>query len=302
MKTFKQYIVEIGVNPFKIAGKPAWTESLSTMLFDLPRAGIKDIKIPLSPAIMRRIWPKPVRTTVFHLTDYDGLGKLKKMQGGKRSVSAFFNIEPIIIETGIKSKGGFVIEMDADVLVASQDDISSQPDKTGRRWVTLSSLMNKPTDPDPGLGGGAKLKKMESDIYEMMINIIVDHSDITPLPNVNKAWNYLGKSTGGKEKSLIIKDYLDRMEKIMKKYSRKLRPLFTDYTKNRTLNVDPDSGDVPQWDELVVNNFTIKKIHVGQEWETDFEGDADIEGFPFERWNDDQNLSHHIAKIVKKGK
>ena len=91
MLRFKQYIAEIGVDPFKMAGKPAWTESLSTMLFDLPRAGIKDVKIPLSPAIMRRIWPKPVRTTVFHLTDYTGLGKLKKMQGGKRSISAFFN-------------------------------------------------------------------------------------------------------------------------------------------------------------------------------------------------------------------
>ena len=46
MLRFKQYIAEIGVSPFRIAGKPAWTESLSTMLFDLPRAGIKDVKIP----------------------------------------------------------------------------------------------------------------------------------------------------------------------------------------------------------------------------------------------------------------
>ena len=185
MKSFKRYIIEIGVDPFKMAGKPAWTESLSTMLFDLPRAGIKDIKIPLSPAIMRRIWPKPVRTTVFHLTDYDGLGKLKKMQGGKRSISAFFNIDPQVIETGIKSEGGYVVEMDADVLVASQDDISSQPDKTGRRWITLSSLMNSPTDPDPGLGGGAKLKRMESDIGEMLIEIIMQYADDPKfMPNV----------------------------------------------------------------------------------------------------------------------
>jgi len=297
---FKQYIAEIGVNPFKIAGKPAWTESLSTMLFDLPRAGIKDIKIPLSPAIMRRIWPKPVRTTVFHLTDYNGLGKLKKMQGGKRSVSAFFNIEPIVIETGIKSEGGYVIEMDADVLVASQDDISSQPDKTGRRWVTVSSLMNKPTDPDPGLGGGAKLKKMESDIYEMMINIIVDHSDITPLPNLNKAWNYLGKSTGGKEKSLIIKDYIDGMEKVMKKHSKVLGSLLTDYTKKRIQEPDPDSGDRPMWDELVVNNFKIKKVHIGQEFGEDFQDDDDIEGFPFELYTDNGDLADYITRTVQR--
>ncbi len=300
MLRFKQYIAEIGVNPFKIAGKPAWTESLSTMLFDLPRAGFKDLKIPLSPAIMRRIWPKPVRTTVFHLTDYAGLEKLKKMQGGKRSISAFFNIEPIVIETGIKSEGGYVIEMEADILIASQDDISSQPDKTGRRWVTLSSLMNKPTDPDPGLGGGSKLKGMEKDISEMLVNIIVDHSDITPVPNINKAWGYLGKSVGGKEKSLIIKDYIDGMEKIMKKHSKVLGSLLTDYTKIRIQEPDPDSGDRPMWDELVVNNFKIKKVHIGQEFGEDFQDDDDIEGFPFELYTDNGDLADYIDRTIQR--
>ena len=298
MLRFKQYIAELGVSPFKIAGKPAWTESLSTMLFDLPRAGLKDIKIPLSPAIMRRIWPKPVRTTVFHLTDYAGLEKLKKMQGGKRSISAFFNIEPIVIETGIKSEGGYVIEMEADILIASQDDISSQPDKTGRRWVTLSSLMNKPTDPDPGLGGGAKLKRMESDISGMLVDIVTKHSDITPLPNINTAWGYLGKSVGGKEKSLIIKDYIDGMEKVMKKHSKVLGSLLTDYTKKRIQEPDPDSGDRPMWDELVVNNFKIKKVHIGQEFGEDFQDDDDIEGFPFELYTDNGDLADYINRTV----
>ena len=303
MKRFKEYIAEIGVDPFKIVGKPAWTESLSTMLFDLPRAGIKDVKIPLSPAIMRRIWPKPVRTTVFHLTDYDGLGKLKKMQGGKRSISAFFNIDPIVIESGIKSEGGFVVEMVADILVASQDDISSQPDKTGRRWVTLSSLMNKPTDPDPGLGGGAKLKKMENDINEMMIEIIMKYADDPKfMPNTNKSWIALGKEykSDGKGKSLIIKDYLDGMEKVMKKHSKILGTLLTDYTKKRIQEPDPDSGDKPMWDELVVNNFKIKKIHVGQEFGGDFEDDEDIDGFPFELYTDNGDLADYITRTVAK--
>jgi len=296
---FKQYIAEIGVNPFQIVGKPAWTESLSTMLFDLPRAGLKDVKIPLSPAIFRRIWPKPVRTKVFHLTDGDGVPKVKKMQGGKRSISAFFNIEPIVLDTGIKSEGGFILEMIADILIASQDDLASQPDKTGRRWVSLSSLMNKPTDADPGLGGGAKLKKMENDIKEMLINIIVDHSDITPVPNVNKAWSYLGKSTGGKEKSLIIKDYIDGMEKVMKKHSKVLGALLTDYTKKRIQEPDPDSGDKPMWDELVVNNFKIEKVHVvtgddPEDWdETDF-------GLPIKVWGDRGDAADYIIRTVQK--
>ena len=299
MLRFKQYIAEIGVNPFKIAGKPAWTESLSTMLFDLPRAGIKDIKIPISPAIMRRIWPKPVRTKVFHLTDFDGVKKVIKMQGGKRSISAFFNIEPIVLDTGIKSDGGFILEMIADILIASQDDLASQPDKTGRRWITLSSLMNNPTDADPGLGGGAKLKGMEKDISGMLVDIVTKHSDITPLPNINKAWNYLGKSIGGKEKSLIIKDYIDGMEKVMKKHSKVLGALLTDYTKKRIQEPDPDSGDKPMWDELVVNNFKIEKVHVvtgddPEDWdETDF-------GLPIKVWGDRGDAADYIIRTVQK--
>ena len=300
MKTYKQLLFEIGVNPFIIAGKPAWTESLSTMLFDLPRAGFKDIKIPLSPAIMRRIWPKPVRTTVFHLTDFDGLGKLKKMQGGKRSISAFFNIDPYVIQSGIKSEGGYVIEMDADILIASQDDLSSQPDKTGRRWVSLSSLINKPTDSDPGLGGGAKLKRMESDIGRLLVKILKKNGedvDETERDNIiGLLWSDLGNKTGGKALSLIIKDYIDGMEVIMKKNSRTLGSLFTAYTKKRIQEPDPDSGDRPMWDELVVNNFKIKKIHVGREFGGDFEDDDDIDGFPFELYTDNGDLADYITR------
>jgi len=258
--------------------------------------------IPLSPPIMRRIWPKPVRTTVFHLTDFTGLGKLKGMQGGKRSVSAFFNIDPIVIQSGIKSEGGYIIEMDADVLIASQDDISSQPDKTGRRWVTLASLVNKPTDSMPGLGGGRSLKGMEKDISNMLVKIIVDHSDIKPEPNIDKAWSYLGKSTGGKEKSLIIKDYLDGMEKVMKKHSKTLGKLLTAYTKKRIQDEDPDSGDKPMWDELVVNNFKIKMVHISPEFSPDFEDDEDIDGFPFKLYDDEGDMTDYIDRKIQKVK
>ena len=301
MKSFKQYIAEIGVDPFKIAGKPAWTESLSSLLFDIKTDGMKGIMIPLSPAIMRRIWPKPVRTTVFHLTDFTGLGKLKKMQGGKRSISAFFNMEPIMIQSGIKSEGGYVIEMEADVLIASQDDLSSQPDKTGRRWVTFESLVNPPTDPMPGLGGGRSLKRMENDIKEMVVELIVKYAeDPSPFPNVAKAWSYLGKEVGGKQLSLVIKDYIDGMEVIMKKHSRVLGKLLTAYTKKRIAEPDPDSGDKPMWDELVVNNFKIKMVHVSPEFGPDFEDDDDIDGFPFELYQDRGDMVDYINRTVSR--
>ena len=304
MKSFKGYLKET-FQDWKSGSAPAWTESLSTMLFDLPRAGLVDIHIPLSPSIMKRIWPKSIRSKAFHLTDFDGLGKLKGMQGGKRSISAFYNMDDYMIASGIKTEGGYVVELEGDVLAASPDDISSQPDKSGRRWITVSSLMNSPFDSDPGLGGKAKLKGIEKDIESLLVDIMAKN-DLGPYKKalttteINKGWSYLGKSTGGKEKSLIIKDYIDGMEKVMKKYSKKLGSILTDYTKKRTLDPNPDSGDKAMWDELVVNNFKIQKIHVGPEFAPDFDGDDDIDGFPFELYDDTGDMVDYISRTVSR--
>ena len=284
MKTFKSYLKE----------EPAWADSLSRMLFDLPRAGLVDVKIPLSPSIFKRIWPKSVRSTVFHLTNDEGVRALKKMEGGKKSISAFYNIKTAAIQDGIMTAGGYVVEMDADVLAAAPDDIGTQPDKTGRRWLVLDTLTKT-------MGGASKLKGIENDIGEMITDIFVKN-DLGPYKKalttteLNKGWIYLGKSTGGKEKSVIIKDYLDGIEKIMKKYSKPLKSIFFDYAFDKELVPDPDSGDLALWDEIVVNNFKVKKVHVSQEFSPDFDGDDDIDGFPFELYDDNKDLVSYIDR------
>ena len=283
----------------------AWTESLSTMVFDLPRDGLADLKIPLSSPIFKRVWPESIRSKAFHLTDFDGLGKLKRLQGGKKSISAFYNIDDYMISSGIKTEGGYVVELEGDVLAAAPDDISSQPDKTGRRWLTFSSLMNPSTASDPGLNGRSKLKRIEKDLENLLIDILVKN-DLGPYKKglttreINRGWSYLVKSTGGKVKSVIIKDYIDGMEKIMKKYSKPLKSIFTDYTKKRTLDPDEDSGEKAMWDELVVNNFKIQKIHVGPEFSPDFDGEDDIDGFPFELYDDLGDMVVYITRTVQK--
>ena len=297
MKTFKSYITEV-----------AWRESLSSMLFDLPRAGIHDVKIPISPAIFKRIFPKSVRSTVFHVTDYDGIEKLKKLQGKKSSISAFYNMSTEMIDYGIQTEGGYVVELEGDVLVAAGDDLATAPDKSGRRWITLSTLMNNPDDYIIGkLGGKTKLKGMEKDIEEMMKTIVIkfqEPDDRKFFPDVNKSWIHLRRELENDKKllSLVIKDYIDNMEWIMKKYSKKLAPLFTNYLKKRTLKVDPDSGDIPEWDELVVNNIKIKMIHVGEMHIGAFEDVKDIEGFPFKTYKQSSDISKYVKNVVKREK
>ena len=312
MKSFRGYLQE-KFQDWKSGSAPAWTESLSTMLFDLPRAGLKDLKIPLSSSIMNRVWPKSVRSKAFHVTDLDGVFKLTKM-GKTKSISAFYNIEDIMISSGIKTNGGYVVELEGDVLAASPDDISSQPDKSGRRWITFSSLMNSSTDADPGLGGKTQLRGIDTDLENLLVNILkkngedVDESSRANI--IGLQWSGLGMKTGGKEKSLIIKDYIDGMEKIMKKHSKSLRSVLTDYTKKRTLEPDPDSGDTALWDELVINNFTIQKVHVGQEFGPDF-SDPDVVdrfskhfeglGVSYELYDDVGDMVDYINKVVQRG-
>ena len=281
MRTFKGYLQERA---------PAWTESLSTALFDLTRT---TYMIPLSPSILKRIWPKLPRTTVFHLTDLVGVQHLKKMQGGKRSISAFWNITARAIDDGIRTDGGYVVELEGDILAAGPDDIMSQPDKTGRRWLTLSTLLD-PVDKH-GMGGGVKLKRMENDIEEMMIEIIMKYADDPiHMPNVKNSWIALGKEYKNEKRILydIIKDYFDGIEKVIRKHGKELHFVFTNYVGDRHLRPDPDSGDYEEWDELVVNNIKIIKIHVGPEFAPDFEEDDDIDGFPFQGWDDVRAVSY----------
>ena len=313
MKSFKGYLQE-KFQDWKSGDAPAWTESLSTMLFDLPRAGLKDLKIPLSPSIMKRVWPKSVRSKAFHLTDFDGLKKLKGMQKGKRSISAFYNMDDYMITSGIKTEGGYVVELEGDVLAASPDDISSQPDKSGRRWITFSSLMNPSTAAAPGLGGKAQLRGIEGDLEDLLVEILKKNGedvDIVSSSNViGLEWSALGMKHGGKTKSIIIKDYIDGMEKVMKKHSKSLRSVLTDYTKKRTLEPDPDSGDVAMWDELVINNFTIQKVHVGQEFGPDFSDPEVVDrfskhfeglGVSYELYDDVGDMVDYINKVVRRG-
>ena len=84
----------------------------------------------------------------------------------------------------------------------------------------------------------------------------------------------------------------------MKKYSKPLRSVFTDYTKKRTLDPDEDSGDTAMWDELVVNNIKIKMIHVSPEFSPDFEDEEDIDGFPFKMYDDTGDMVDYINRKV----
>ena len=128
MKTFKGYLTEFAV------------QSTSDYVFDTPSGEAGSLKIPISGPMFKRIWPDTIRATVFHVTD--NLEKLGKLEGKKKSISAFFSMMSRYMEKGVATGGGVVAEMDADVLISASSDIMSEVDKTGRRWVEMSWFEN----------------------------------------------------------------------------------------------------------------------------------------------------------------
>ena len=240
MKSFKQYLKEFAV------------QSTSDYVFDVPSGHSGGLKIPISGPMFKRIWPDTIRSTVFHVTDHAGLGRLKKLEGRKKTISAFFSMMSRYMESGVATSGGVVVEMDADVVVSASSDIMSEVDKTGRRWVEMSWFANAQR-----YGTGPAFDKVEKDLNTLIKTIIAKH--LPSLKNYEPfdIWMDMKRYVkgDGKKLRLVIKDYFDGVEKIIKKHKKTMENIFYGYAKSKRSTED-------SWDEQLVNNIKVKTVHL----------------------------------------
>jgi len=294
MKSFKGYLTEFA------------QQSTSDYVFDTHTDNSSSLKIPISGPMFKRIWPDTIRATVFHTTDLNGLEKLKRLEGGKKSISAFFSMMSRYMETGVATSKGVhvVVEMDADVLVSARDDIWSQVDKTGRRWVELSWFANAQ------LGRtGPEFGKVEKDLNTLIKNLVKKH--LTPILGRSKVqstheyelWIMMkshlkaGREGGGERLRLVIKDYFDGVEKILKKNKEVMGNIFYGYAKGKRMT---DNA----WDEQIVNNIKVKTVHIIKSAELDDQVIADIKDMsgmpPVKIWDAAIELEVYTRNVVTK--
>jgi len=247
MKRFKEYLNEV---------RPA--ESTSDLVFP-PHMSFSSIaprflNIPISPSMFKRIWPNTIRATVFHTTDSAGVKELVRLEGKKKSISAFFEMQSKYMESGVATEGGIhtVLEMEADVLVSSKGDIMSVVDKTGRRWTSVFDLRQvsytdfKPIERDLGVLITKLLKKYLTPIFGL--------DKVKNMADEYVVWSDMKKIVDNKTLSLMIKDYFDEMEKLIKKNIDNFSDALLGYANHRKTN--------ETWDEQVVNNIEITKVHL----------------------------------------
>ena len=244
MKSFVQHLKEFA------------QRSTSDYVFDTHSVSSSSLSIPISGPMFKRIWPDTIRTTVFHVLSAYDIYKLKKLEGGKKTISAFFTMMSRYLEGGIAAGGGVVAELEADVIVSASDDIMSQVDNKGRRWVEMSWFANAQR-----YGTGPAFGKVERELNDLIRNLVLKH--LEPILG-NRArtdheyvlWGNMKRELKDSKKlSLVIKDYFDGVEKIIKKNSEVMGNIFYGYAKSKRQTEQA-------WDEQIVNNIEITKVHI----------------------------------------
>ena len=242
MKTFKQYL---NLNERMERGT-----SLSDLLF-LPRIGYYDqLMIPISTSMYKRIWPETLRATVFHTTDGKGIKNIAKIQGQKKQISAFFYMQSRYMDVGVATQGGVhaVLEMDADVLLSAKGDIMSHIDRVGRRWTSISDLKET--------SRRLNFNKVEKDLQKMfdpLVKKYIKRGEFQDDATIWQLWSMAKRKVDSKTMRLIIRDYIDGMEKVIKKNIDTFSDAMLSYAKKRETDYS--------WDEQVVNNFKVKTAH-----------------------------------------
>ena len=154
------------------------------------------------------------------------------------------------MEIGVATQGGVhsVLEMDADVLLSASGDIMSHMDRVGRRYTSISDLQETSRFTD--------FKKVEKDLETMftkLVNKYLERDKFQSTLDDFGLWHMAKRKVDSKTMRLIIKDYLDGMEEVIKKNIKTFSSAMLSYAKKRETDYS--------WDEQVVNNFKVKTAH-----------------------------------------
>jgi len=303
MKSFQQHLKE----------EVAWQQSTSKMIFDFSQIG--QMKIPLSSKMLSWIFNVQLpRVTVFHVTSGIGFEKLKRLQNKKASISAFFNMTADYIDQGIKTAGGVVAELDANILMSSKNDILSMPDKAGRRWVELHNIDTN--------------EKMEPEFEKMLIDLAIKHDPrnkeyLKTVPEIGVGvWYKLqtdlltkfDPAKAGKKLASVIADYIDGVGTILKKHKNDIQgkvhgyivrrgTLAVKHPSGRMVGGDSEISEWNAWDEQVVNEIKIEKVHTFNtakreaDWvKTDII--PRLGRIPHKHWKSAAELSTYITQVA----
>ena len=292
----------------------AWQSSLSKKIFSLGFApdadyGTSHLWIPLTPGMLKRVASENPRERVFHVTSEKYVQAMLQGQGKKRSISAFFNMDSHGFHHGIQGGGGFVFELDAEILGAFDEDVMSAPDKSGARWITLHYLVRA-----SGFMHGGKLKMLHEEMRQLIDRLYMqyrsrdpnfdpdDYTDTTSWESVDR-WLSLGtalkRADDNQTLYRLIKGYIDGVYEIFQRHSDAVVDSLRNYLLQRSTE--------ESWDEIVVNNYKILGVHM-RDQEAEAEKFQDTIQYlkdnkiPIKVWDSYESLQNYTDSVAAKQK
>ena len=260
--------------------------------------------LPISGSIFKRVFPKQVRTTTFHVTNFRYFDQLYAIQNSRRSISTFANMDRKSIYQGIQSGSGLVVEVEGNVLAAAREDVMSIPELSGRRMMAFNFFR--------GPWGDKDVTKMQRGLEKLLKTLVNkyytafgdDYGNMVPSPRDDdfKKWRHIraaydqmripktprlrvrqAKSKGeflkakeesqvdrrkaGRTMQKIVKEYMDGVEKVFMQNAKQVQDTLTRYIERKKTD--------EQWDEIVVDDFNIKKVYIIEDSDELMPGDAE---------------------------
>lgn len=197
--------------------------------------------VPLTPKMMKRLIQNRERVKSLHISDFENFKKLEKLQGKKKSISTGFGFQSIPAKylNGVWAGGGIVSVIEGYPLITKDFDSFTMPDKQGRRWIQLIRLAD---DPDIK-------NKFDYGIENIRLKVLGKYLD--PVPSYTDA-DMVPKNISNK----IIKDYIDEVEKFLKKNIDDV--IYALYDYDYTLS----SLERQMWSEFVLTEIKILKVYL----------------------------------------
>ena len=219
--------------------------------------------IPMIPKTMKQILgDTPINA--FHNVDWLNAKKqIPNIIGKKKSISTYTGdtSNRLSLGGGVQTMGGIVLQVQGKVLVAGTEDLGSVPDEAGRRWLhpnTFGKILGM--DQFKGGGGGIYYrkslykydKKLEDMLFKYKTSLLVMPSDP---PDVKKRFPMYTN----KQKSELIKRWIDASNKFLLSNKKKINKSFMDNVNNPKITKFMSQYG---YNELLVYDVKVKDAYI----------------------------------------
>ena len=209
--------------------------------------------IPIYPKSMERIIGK-IPITSFHVTTLNHLDQVTRLLGTKKSMSTFTRAgtnSQIAKGKGIQTEGGVIFWLEGLLLARKYIDMQSEPDKTGRRWISSNIVFG-----DSNLVFKAAQRKKIPDRdawqeYEWEVKEKLMKKYGGGADNIRE-YEAEVKEILNKRAREIIVDYINLTNNLLKKHKKLVK---------KNLSTPGEKGSV-WWNEILIYNAKIKEIFV----------------------------------------